>query len=472
MTDLPAVVVDCKGATFSESIGMKTLVEEIADWAAELSYEMLPPHVVTRAKLILLDTLGCALGALEVPPVQMVRRMIIEQGGNPQATPIGASWKTTCDQAAFIDGMALRYLDLNDYTPAGGHPSINVAPALAMAEAQGRSGKDLIAALAVGYELQLRLREAIAGGQQGGWDHSTGVHYSAAAIAAKLFGLPPPRMAHALAIAGSHACTLAEVRKGKLSMWKGAAEPMAAKGGTFAAILAKTGLTGPLSILEGTSGYGTVVAGRLDGDLLRHPPTDFQILQSCVKMWPCVFVAQAPIAAALKACKGRQYVAREIDKIVVHLSEFAYQQQIKFLAAGLTSRESADHSVPYCVARAVLHGEIRLDHFDENNLTDPAATALFNKVLLVPSPAFPEKVGATVEIHLQDGTTLREELPYPPGHTANPARESDVVAKFRTLAAPVLGPGKINRVCDAVLHIEKASDLESLLQGLSRADES
>jgi len=449
---------------------MKTLVETIADWVAELRYQTLPQEVVNKAKLVLLDTLGCAVGALNAPPVRMIRRVAIEQGGTHQATPIGATWKTTCDQAALIDGMALRYLDLNDYTPAGSHPSINVAPALVVAEAQDRGGKDFIAALAVGYEVQLRLRQATKGGQQGAWDHSTGVHYSSAAIAAKLYGLAPAKIAHALAIAGSHACTLAEVRKGNLSMWKGAAEPMAAKGGTFAAILAKAGLTGPLTILEGSCGYGTIVAGELDADILSKPPVDFRILQSCVKMWPCVFVAQAPIAAALKACDGRQFVAGQIDKIVVYLSEFAYQQQVKFLAAGLASRESADHSVPYCVARAVLHGQIRLEHFDEKSLTDAPALALFDKVQLAPSPVFPEKVGAAVEIHLRDGTTLREEVLYPPGHTANPAGESDVVAKFRALAEPVLEPERINEVCDTVLYIEKAQNLEALLQALSTAD--
>jgi len=449
---------------------MKTLVEEIADWVAELNFEMLPESVVDRAKLILLDTIGCALGALTAAPVQLVRQMVIDQGGTPQATPIGAKWKTTCDQAAFIDGMALRYLDLNDYTPVGGHPSINVAPALAVAEAQGRNGKDLIVALTLAYEMQLRLRRAIERGKQEGWDHSTGVHYSAAALAAKLFGLPAAKIAHALAIAGSHACTLAEVRKGKLSMWKGAAEPMAAKGGTFAAILAKTGLTGPLTILEGSCGYGAVVTGALDGDVLRERLEQFQILTSCIKMWPCVFVAQAPIAAALKACNGRPLVAGQIDKIVVHLSEFAYQQQMKFLAAGLATRESADHSVPYCVARAVLQGEVRLDDFDEKNLTDPATLAVFHKVVLAPSSNFPEKVGAAVEIFLRDGTTLSDQIPYPPGHTENPVGESDVVAKFQALAAPVLEPESINQVCDAVLSMEKASNLASLLEYLSASD--
>lgn len=446
---------------------MNTLVEEVAAWVAELEYETLPPEVVHRAKLILLDTLGCALGALNAAPVQMSRQVVLEQGGNQHATPIGVLWKTSCDHAAFIDGMALRYLDLNDYTSVGGHPSINVAPALAVTEAQGRSGKNLILGVTTGYEVQLRLREATKHGKQEGWDHSTGVHYSAAALAAKLLGLPAAKIAHSLAIAGSHASTLAEVRKGKLSMWKGAAEPMAARGGTFAAVLARAGMTGPLTILEGNCGYGAVVAGALDGDLLRGRPEEFQILKSCIKMWPCVFVAQSPVAAALKARNQRHFVAEEIDKIVVYLSDFAYQQQIRFLAAGLSTRESADHSVPYCVARAVLDGDVKPDHFEERNLTDPTALALFKRVSLAPSSEFPGKVGAAVEIHLRDGTTLREGFLYPPGHTENPVGESAVVKKFRTLAEAVLDPRRIDKVCDMVLRIEEASSIRPLLENLS-----
>lgn len=446
---------------------MKTLVEEIAGWIAELSYDALPQAVVSKAKLVLLDTLGCALGAVNARPVQLARQAVGELGGSPQSSLFGTSCKTSCDQAAFVNGLALRYFDLNDYTPAGGHPSINVAPALAVAEAQGRRAKDVITAIVVGYELQLRLRQAGQEAEQEGWDHSTRVHYSASAVAAKLFSLPPSRIAHALAIAGSHACTLAEVRKGQLSMWKGAAEPMAARTGVFAAALAKAGLTGPLTILEGSCGYEKVVAGALDRELLRKPCADFQILKSCFKMWPCVFVAQAPVAAVLKASAGRSFDPEQIDNIVIELSDFAYRRQMNLLTAGLTTRESADHSVPYCVARAVLHGNLRLEHFAEQALVQASVLALLKKISLVPSPAFQEKVGATVTLRLNDGTLLRAEILHPPGHTKNPASEDDVMKKFTSLAAPLVGGECAKQICNGVLQMEKAETLRSLLDLLS-----
>lgn len=449
---------------------MTTLIEDVATWIAGLRYDMLPRDVIDRSKLILLDTLGCALGALDAPPLRLARQVVSQQGGNPQATPIGVGWKTTSDQVAFLDGIALRYLDLNDYSTVGGHPSINVAPALSVTEAQGLSGKDLILGTVVGYEVQLRLREATKQGKQEGWDHSTGVHYSAAAAAAKLLGLSSSRIAHALAIAGSHACTLAAVRKGKLSMWKGTAEAMAAKSGTFAALLAGAGMTGPLAILEGNGGYAEVVVGAVDAAALRNPPQEFLLLTSCTKMWPCVFVAQAPIAAALKLRRQNKLAPEAIEKIIIHLSEFSYEQQKKFLEAGLSTRESADHSAPYCVARALLDGEVRLEDFDEKSFMQPPAQALFNKTSLARAVGFPDKVSARVEVRLSEGGTLCEEVLYPPGHTENPVGESEIVEKFRALSEKVLGAEKTNEACDIVLHMEKAPNLAALLQALCPAD--
>ncbi len=445
---------------------MTTLAEDVARWIAELRYEMLPRDVVERAKLILLDTVGCALAALDVEPLKLARQVVTAQGGNPQATPIGSRWKTSTDQAAFLDGIALRYLDLNDYSTLGGHPSINVAPALATAEAEHLGGKALLLGIATGYEVQLRLREAAKLGKQEGWDHSTGVHYSAAAAVAKLFGMPASQIAHALAIAGSHACTLAAVRKGKLSMWKGAAEAMAAKTGTFAALLARAGMTGSPAIFEGQGGYREVVTGVLDEDMLKRPPQEFLLLTSCVKLWPCVFVAQAPIAAALTLRRQKNFSLERIKNIVIHLAPFSYEQQKKFLDAGLSTRESADHSVPYCVVRALLDGEVRIEHFDEKSFSEPAAITLFNKVSLARTDGLPDKASVRIEVQLSDGAALCEAVLYPPGHIQNPVGEAEVVEKFRALSEKVLGAEKTNRVCELVLDMEKAPALSALVEAL------
>jgi len=452
---------------------MINLVENIAGWVAELKYKHLPPEITEKAKRILLDTLGCALGAVNAESVRMARQVVLMQGGNAQATAVGVGLKTSCDQAAFLNGMALRYLDFNDYAASGSphHPSINVAPALSISEMQGLTGKDLLLGITIGYEVQLRLRDATAGGSKEGWDHSTTAHYSSAAIAGKLLGLDAPRIAQALAIAGSHASTLAEVRHGALSMWKGAAEPMGARNGTFAALLARSGLTGPLTILEGKYGYGKVVAGALEEEILRERSGEFQILKSCIKVWPCVVTAQAPIAAALELRRRIIVVPEEIESIAVALSEFGYKQQQRFAREEISTRETADHSVAYTVARAFLDGDVRADHFEVKGFRDPWALGLVKKVSFRSDPfltsLYPESIGANVEVQLRSGNVLKAEVPYPPGHRQNPVDDKSLVKKFLALSENVLGMERGQRAAEMILSVDGLSDLGNLVEMLS-----
>jgi 2-methylcitrate dehydratase len=130
---------------------MATLAHDMALWISQLGYGELPPEVVTKTKLILLDTVGCALAALDAPPVKLARQVAREQGGNPLATPLGARWRTSTEYGAFINSLAARYLDFNDYTDVGSHPSTNIGTVLAVGEAQGADGKQLILATNIAY---------------------------------------------------------------------------------------------------------------------------------------------------------------------------------------------------------------------------------------------------------------------------------------------------------------------------------
>ena len=261
-----------------------TVAEDVARWLAALRYDELPPEVIARAKRVLLDTIGCALGAIGAAPVRAAQLVVARQGGNPQATVLGLGRKASCEQAAFLNGMALRYFDYNDYIALGrpNHASINVAPALAVAEMQGASGKALLLGLVAGYEVEVRLRDAIAAKRREGFDDtSIEGQYAAAATAGKLLQLDEVKLANALAIAGSNANTLAEVRRGaELTPAKGAAEPMAARNGVFAALLAQAGLAYPLTIFEGEYGFAKMVAGSFDEAILRRRTGELQILKS------------------------------------------------------------------------------------------------------------------------------------------------------------------------------------------------
>jgi len=454
-----------------ESGAVRTpITADIARWLVELRYEELPANVVERAKRVTLDTLGCALGALDAEPVRAARRVVALQGGNRQATIIGVGGKVSCDQAAFLNGMALRYLDYNDYIALGRphHASINVAPALAVAEMQRASGKDLLLGFVAGYELEVRLRDAVAAKEKEGWDGTSILaQYASAATAGKLLRLDAAKLANALAIAGSNANTLGEVRRGaEMTPAKGSAEPMAARNGVFAALLAREGLIYPLTMLDGEYGYGRMVSGTLDELVLRNRTGEFQILKSCIKLWPCVGTAQAPIAAALEIYK-QQLHANEIERVTVDLSEFAYRQQIAY-PDEINTREHADHSVLYLVARALIDGEIVVSDFQEKRFRDPGALALLKRITLRPAPSLSNaNIGAVVQAVSRAGKVYNASVPIPPGSMANPADDSSLIRKFLALSEGVLGRARAQHAIEMTLSIDKMPSLDNFLTALT-----
>jgi 2-methylcitrate dehydratase len=450
-----------------------TVAEDVARWIVGLRYEEVPGDVIARAKRVLLDTLGCALGAIRAEPVRIAQRVVAMQGGNPQSTILGLDRKAACDQAAFLNAMALRYFDYNDYLALGrpNHASINVAPALAVAEMEGLSGSDLLLGLIAGYEVEGRLRDAIATKERReGWDDtSIEAQYAAAATAGKLLRLDAAQLANALAIAGSNANTLAEVRRGaELTPAKGSAEPLAARNGVFAALLARAGLAYPLTIFEGKYGFAKVVSGKLDETLLRQRAGEFQILKSCIKLWPSVGTAQAPIAAALEIRK-RMSRPEDISTITVALSDFAYKQQAAF-PAEINTREHADHSVPYTVARAFLNGNVTVNDFEESRFKDPQALALIRKITLRSDASLSdENLGANMEMVSRDGSVLMANVPIPPGNMLNPADDAELTRKFLALSDSVLGRERAQRAIEAILAVDTMPDLGPLLEALSPA---
>jgi 2-methylcitrate dehydratase len=287
-----------------------------------------------------------------------------------------------------------------------------------------------------------------------------------AALAGKLLKIPAEKLAHALAIAAAHANTPAEVRRGRLSMWKAAAEAMSAKMGTYAALLADAGVTGPLSVIDGKYGFANVVAGKFNPKPLRKHDGQYQILRSCIKVWPCLFVAQAPIAAAIELYK-QGVRADDITKITIALSDFAYKQQKRFQQSGVSTREDADHSVPYTVSRIFLDGTVWLPQFEEHKLTEPSVVELMKKISFRRDLKLPKRMGAIVEVELRDGIKKRAKMPYGPGHTRNPVSEAEVARKFHALSDDVLGAERARKAAEMILHIDELPNAGSLMEALA-----
>jgi 2-methylcitrate dehydratase len=446
-----------------------TVLEALAALVHSVRYEDLPREVIAAAKVRLLDTLGCAFGAHRSDVADAVRRMASVCGGLAQATLIGTGEKTSAPLATLVNGSLLRYLDSNDYyfarDPA--HPSGNIAAALAVGECEHRSGRDLIAALVAAYELHLRLCD-FAGEPslwRRGWHHATNAQFSSAAAAARLLADDPVRTAHAMAIAGSHQNTLAQLQSGAISMIKGTAEAWVAKAGVEAALLAHHGVTGPLALIEGSAGWATTVAGAIDVDALAASfDGHYRLLDTSIKAYPAVATAGAPIRAAIELHRRGLPPLEHIERIVVRLPAFALGTPSAHVGRRYPAEiESAQHSFYFCAVIALLEGACGEAQFAAKKLGSPAVRDLLAKVQLQEDAEFtalwPRSAGGAVDLQLHDGSLCSHRCPYPPGHPRLPLTEEELAAKFHDYADPVLTQAGARRLHDAVFDVDACDDL-------------
>jgi 2-methylcitrate dehydratase len=452
-------------------------LQALAGLAHEGRYDQLPGEVVRHAKRLILDTLGCAYGALDSDVGKALRRFADDTGGAPQSTMIGTGRKTSAAVATLVNGAMLRYLDCNDYyfgrDPA--HPSGNFAVALAVAERERRGGKDLIAALVAAYEIHLRLADHAGEPSlwRRGWHHGTNAQFSASALAARLSGLDPLRTAHAMAIAGSHQNTLAQLQSGAISMIKATAEAWVAKAAVEATLLAEHGVTGPLALMEGPNGWADTVAGKVDIAALTQPLDGrYRLLETSIKPYPVVATALAPVRAAIALHRAGLPPVDTIERIVVRLPSFALRTPSahpdRRYPAGI---ESAQHSFYYCTAVALRDGACGDAQFQPRKLNDPALRELLARIVLQEDAEldtrWPQAAGGGVELHLRDGTVQRHICPYPPGHPRMALSDKELADKFLAYAVPVLGRSRALSLHDAVLQLETYDDLGNFAPLLS-----
>jgi len=239
-----------------------TRAEQLAAFAVRTSYADLSAAARRQLKIRVLDALGCAIGALEGEPVQLIRQQIDDFGGAECCSLIGGG-QTAPDRAAFYNSALVRYLDFNDSYLAQGetcHPSDNLGAVLAAAEYAGQSGREFLTALAIAYQVQCRLSD-VAPVRAKGFDHTTQGTYAVAASVAKALGLNQAQTANAIAISGTAFNALRVTRTGALSHWKGLAYPNMAFGCMHVTFLAMHGITGPLAVFEGNKGFIDAIAG-------------------------------------------------------------------------------------------------------------------------------------------------------------------------------------------------------------------
>jgi 2-methylcitrate dehydratase len=449
---------------------MHTLAHRLAEYAASLTFAQLPPTVVHEVKRRVIDSLGCALGAWDAEPCTIARRVASRFGAGHGATLWGTEHLAPPDWAAFANGCLVRYLDFNDtyLSKEPAHPSDNIPALFAVAESVSASGRDLITAIALAYEIQCRLCDTVSLRAQG-WDHVTYVAFSSALAAARLLELSPDRMRHAVNIAGVSAGSLRQSRAGELSHWKAATVAHAARRGVFAALLAAEGMTGPAPIFEGTMGIEKLVThAPLEEVVLQHE--SFIIMQTSIKFWPAEYHAQSSIDAALRLRKQIGDPSA-IESVLIESHDAAVDiigsEPEKWRPQ---SRETADHSLPYLTAVALVDGEITSRQFEPDRFTDPSILGLVQRVKVERHPdlsaRYPQTVGNIVTVRLHDGRTFSMRVDHALGHAMNPLSDPQLEAKFRALASTHLDPERAAAVLQIAWNLDGLDDVSALSRSL------
>lgn len=437
-----------------------TQVEQLAAFVEHMTYEDLSEEARHQLKIRILDALGCALGAIEGPPIKMLQAQIEDFGGKPLTTLIGGG-KTAPDRAAFYNSALIRYLDYNDSYIAKKetcHPSDNLGAVLAASEYARRNGREFLTALALAYQIQCRLSD-VAPVRAKGFDHTTQGAYAVAAGVARGLGLNQNGIANAVAMSGTAYNALRVTRTGSLSNWKGLAYPNTAFGATHAAFLAMRGVTGPLEVFEGNKGLMDAITGPFELDWTQE---NLEVVRRTnVKKYNAEFHSQSALEGVLELRAAQHVQPEEIEGIRIDIFDVAYH----IIGGGeegnkqrVRSKEEADHSLPYMVAVALLDGDVSPAQYQPERIMREDVQSLLHRVTILPNEAlserFPSEMPCHIQITLKDGRELSIEKQDYEGFYTRPMSWEKAVAKFERLATPFTDATQRAAIVETVAHLE------------------
>jgi len=449
----------------------------MAAFVAGLTYERIPPPVIARIKLLILDALGCAVFGTGLP----WSRILMDTLGALDATTACGVWGTqrrlSAPHAALVNGTLVQSFELDDVHRAGvlHVGAVTLPPILAIAEMRGGiSGRDFLRAAVAGYEIGPRVGLCMGPEHIGqGWHSGATVGvFAAAAGAAAALRLPSEKVVHALGIAGTQAAGLMAAQYG--AMVKRMHAGRAAQSGLYGALLAESGFTGIENVFESPyGGFCTTFSRsqdrfRLD-ELTAGLGERFETMGVALKFYSCVGSNHTALDALRAIAARRPLRAAEIERIVVHGSQATVDHVgWPYRPQGLTS---AQMNLPFCIATLLVEDDVFVDQFSEAAVTDPRRIALAAKVEVLHDPAITAR-GAKfrhmvrVEVHFTDGATLAETVEAPRGSEQKFASEADVVEKFRKLARRVYPDAETERISTMVLGCDKLDDIGTLAKAL------
>ncbi len=447
-----------------------SLSSRMADFALGLTYESIPAPARHAARRFLLDSVGCALAAVGADDMQAMHRFIEKLGGTPEATVIGSGLRTNAPNAALMNCLLTRALDYNDiyWKNDPSHPSDIIGAALAVAEATGQAGRAALAAIVLAYELEMRWCHAAEPGvREVGWHHATLTQFVSPLVAGQLYGLTRDQLVAAVGISGSSHFTLGGVVAGHLTNMKNTADPLAAQAGVLAALMAREGYSGPVEVMEGKEGLFEVLR-----NVTWHPdellkglgdPAGFLITECGFKAFSTEALTHQPISAALNLCRDHHLAAEDVAAVLVETTRRGADILSDPSKYQPTTKETADHSLPYVVAAAIADGQVLPASFTDAKLRDPRIWALLPKIKVVADPEidalFPRVKRARVTITTQAGAAHTATADVAKGDPADPLTDDELVAKFRANAAGVLDDDRQHQVIAATWAFDDLEDV-------------
>src|SRR5213082_2601286 len=478
----------------SQSTESKRLLSyTIAEWACSLTYEHLSAEAIQAAKLFWFDSIGCALGGSQQDDAKILLKhyramsatadsSVGESGG--KATAFVSGVKTNPVDASFLNGHMIRAMDYNEiYWKADPcHPSDLIAAPLALCESEGLSGKDLLLATIIAYEIEMRLCEiGRPGVREYGWHHATLSAFAAPVAAGRVLNLTREQMVSAIGISAARTFCPGAVTAGKLTNMKNTVDPWAGRMGAESALLARDGFSGPEHMIDGKEGLFAVFhhvqykgqPATFDGeglvkDLPTSPTSHYRILDCGMKSFPIEALSHAPLTAMMKTVKENKIKADDVKEIKVEVIARAADILGDPHKYRPDSKETADHSLPYCMAAGLVDGMVTPLQFKEERVRDEALIPIMDKVKVVPNDEFeslfPKFQPSRVTITTKDGKSHSTRVDVPKGDPRDPMTEGEIAVKFNALGKDIVGEARCGQLREWIMSMDEQSSVSDLLE--------
>jgi 2-methylcitrate dehydratase len=451
----------------------------LSQWAANLKYEDLSAEAIHAAKLFLFDSFGCALGGSQQHDVKIMLKHFKAMGGKKTCTAFVSGFETNPVDAAFLNALMIRAMDYNDiYWKADPcHPSDIIPGPLAICEMLRLGGRDLIVGTVIAYEIEMRLCEFGAPGiREYGWHHATLTSIAAPIAAGAVLGLSAEEIQQAIGISASPSMCLGAVTAGKLTNMKNTVDPLATRSGVQGALLAQLGYSGPEHLIDGKESFthcfekfgGKFNMAMLTDNLPSSKSDHYRVIDCGMKSFPIEALSHAPLTAMMKIVKEHELNANDVKEIKVEVIARAADILGDPAKYRPTSKETADHSLPYSLAVGLVDGMVTPLQFKEERIADTKLHAVMDKIKVVPNQEFealfPKFQPSQVTITLANGKSYTQRVDVPKGDPRDPMTEEEIAVKFNALGEEVVGKKACKQLRAMIMSIEKQKKLDKFFE--------